>query len=113
METKKFYNFNQNNSGGYFVDDEKYGVGEYVIIEASNAEEAWDKLESIGSNVSGFWNYCGCCGERWSNWLDDEDGKERPEIYGVPIDEVKRSMFRNEAYVHYTDGTFKKYKFTY
>ena len=48
-----FYTFDQNNSGGYFVTDDKHGVSEYVIIEADDSEAAISKLESIGSNVDG------------------------------------------------------------
>jgi hypothetical protein len=103
----KFYTFSQNNSGGFFVEDVKRGVGEYVIIEAVDAKDALARLDEIGSRVAGFNNYCECCGERWSRWMDDSDGTEQPEIYGQPVEEVESSSYRKNAYVHYFDGTFK------
>ena len=36
----KFFTFNQNNSGGYFIINDD--VAHYLIIEAQNAEEAID-----------------------------------------------------------------------
>ena len=105
----KFYTFRQNNSGGYFVSDDTYGVSEIVIVEAINAKDAWNRLSDIGDNVSGFWEYCSCCGERWSNWLDDDDGKDIPMLYDTKIEEAKSSMFNKVAYVHYLDNTFKKF----
>lgn len=111
MENTKFYTFNQNNSGGYFIDDDIAGLSEYVIIEALNAKEAWDKLCSvIDSSMEDAWSYCGCCGERWSNFIDDEDGNKEPCIYGEPLSEVKKGLFRKDATVHYSDGTFKKFE---
>lgn len=109
IETK-FYNFDQNNSGGYFVKSEEHGVCEMVIVEAQNYKEAYARLESIGEHVDGFNNYCSCCGERWSNWGDDEDGTEHPMIYDERIEVAKKGMFRETAFVHYYDKTFKKFE---
>lgn len=105
----KFWSFSQNNSGGYFVEDKQNGVNEEIIIEAKNAKDAWKRLEEIGSKVDGFFNYCGCCGERWSNWLDDNDGTSEPTHFGTPLDKVKKGMFRGGCFVHYYDGTFKEF----
>lgn len=60
-----FYEFNQNNSGGYFNVDKM--VCHRIIIESNSYEEAMDKAESIGC----YWNGvekgidCPCCGDRW------------------------------------------------
>jgi hypothetical protein len=111
METK-FFTYNQNNSGGYFVEDHKLGLCEYVILEAETAKQAWEKLESIiDASEENAWNYCGCCGERWWNSEDDEDGTDTPTIFGTPIEDKEKSMFREIAYIHYIDGTFKKHEF--
>lgn len=108
----KYYTFSQNNSGGYFVKDEEKGVCEYLIIQATSVKNAIEKMESIGDSVSGFWNYCDCCGERWSTWIDESDGYEEPMIYGeIVYDEMHKEMFRSMAPVHYLDGTFKNFKF--
>lgn len=100
-----FYHFNQNNSGGYFVEDDKAGVCEDVIIEADTAEEAEERLEKIGETVDGFHEYCPCCGERWPGGLiDDDDGTEQPKIYDTPVDQQNAEMFRKRCFVHYKDG---------
>lgn len=108
----KFFTFDQNNSGGYFVENDEYGVCEYVIIESDTAENACSKLELIGQNVSGFDAYCPCCGERWCSWMDESDGKNQPEIYGESVDTVEKGIFRKRCFVHYMDGTFKEFKFS-
>ena len=107
----KFWEFSQNNSGGYFVEDNENGVCETVIIEAQTSDEAWNRLEKVGDKVDGFWNYCDCCGERWSNWLDEEDGKDVLMHYNTPLKEVEKSMFTDRAFVHYYDGSIKEFKF--
>ena len=61
METK-FYEFDQNNSGGYFDVDEN--VCSSVIIEAQNEDEAIDILERITGDQSPS---CPCCEDRWSS----------------------------------------------
>lgn len=106
-----FYNFSQNNSGGYFINDDKNGVCEEIIIEAENVENALKRLSEIGKKVQNFYSYCSCCGERWSDWLDESDGKKFPSIYDVPIEDVTKEMFRDRAFVHYIDGSFKEFKF--
>ncbi len=103
----KFYTFNQNNSGGYFIVSDNYGVCEFVIIEAATFYDAYSKLESIGDNVSNMFNYCTCCGERWSNYGDDDDGTETPEIYGVEVFKIKKEHFVSRCFIHYYDGTIK------
>lgn len=90
----KFYTFSQNNSGGYFVENNENGVAEYVVIEAINAKDAWGKLESIGDKVNDMFNYCPCCGERWYDSNRDEDGTDYTMIYNERIEEVEKSMFR-------------------
>jgi hypothetical protein len=105
-----FFNFNQNNSGGYFVEDFENGVCEEIIIEANTAKDAIKIFEEIGEKVSGFYDSCPCCGERWSTWIDDQDGTERPEIYGTLVENVKKGIFTKNCFVHYIDGTFKRFE---
>lgn len=110
IETK-FYTFSQNNSGGYFIEDDINGICEEVIVEAKNANEAWDRLQKIGDKVSGFYNYCECCGERWSSYMDESDGKPVPCIYDTPVEKVTNGAFRNRCFVHYYDDTIKEFVF--
>lgn len=104
----KFWGINQNNSGGYFVENEENGICSYIIIEAETADEAENKLRELGEKVDGFWNYCSCCGERWYVDFDEDEGKEEPCYYEDPVTSVVESFFTTYVYVHYYDGTFKK-----
>lgn len=79
-----FYTFDQNNSGGQFVQGEDTAL--YMIFEAISAEEANDRAESAGLYFNGCEDDidCPCCGDRWSKqWSDD--GYAAPSIYGTPI----------------------------
>lgn len=93
--TNKWFRFNQNNSGGYFHDDEN--VTHDVFVEAPSAKEAIQRAEVIFENYS---DYCDCCGERWGYWVDDEDGKLVPESYGIPVTECESSPYQ-EHYILY------------
>ena len=57
-----FYTYNQNNSGGSFDISEEDGVGHSVIIEADDADEAYEKVTHITRNQT---SSCSCCGSRW------------------------------------------------
>lgn len=106
IETK-FFEFSQNNSGGSFYIDEKDGIAESVIVEAVSAQEAIRKMSDITEEYTA---YCECCGERWSTYIDDEDGKTEPSIYDKPVQEAlndSSSYWRKNAAVHYYDGTIK------
>lgn len=66
-----FYEFRQNNSGGFFITNET--VCHFMIIEATDHAAAVKKAEELGC----YWDGCAkgidcpCCGDRWSIW-DDE-----------------------------------------
>lgn len=109
----KFYTYSQNNSGGNFHYDDKAGIGEYVIVEAENPDAASAKAQDIGIYFGGVSDGrdCGCCGDRWSDYLDD--GDDVPSLYGKPVsnDEVG-NRWRDSGpsvFVHYADGTVKSY----
>lgn len=61
----KYYKFWQNNSGGYFVNNDD--VREYVIIEALDENHANSIAEDIGIYFDGvaYGMDCECCGDRW------------------------------------------------
>lgn len=82
----KFYEFNQNNSGGSFSVDNN--VTHRVLIEASSYEEALYLAESIGIYFDGCEEEldCPCCGDRWYR---PDEAKEFPLSYG--------SFKKNEA----------------
>lgn len=102
----KWWHFNQNNSGGYFIINDV--VSEDVFIQERSAKAARSKAESVFEDYS---QYCGCCGERWSYWIDDEDGTDEPQIYGEPISSPEAGgMFHDLATLHYFDGRIEKVK---
>lgn len=97
-----FYTLNQNNSGGYLIQNDN--VDRFVIVEANNAKEAQEIFKNI---LDDYREYCECCGERWSDdWLDEGDADNEPYIYDKPI-----KIFNDEywcrgasAIVYYLDG---------
>jgi len=123
-----FYEFHQNNSGGFFLEDAVDGIGPYVIIEAGSAEEANDRAERIGLYFDSYdedGNYsrdCECCGSRWSEaW---GSGSESPSVYGrLIVDGVITPLEResvygdykwakdHEGYIHYLDGTVSPFDY--
>jgi len=63
--TMAFYNYDQNNSGGYFEVNEK--VCHRLFIEADSREEADVIAEGLGVYWDGIEKGldCPCCGDRW------------------------------------------------
>ena len=108
----KFYEYRQNNSGGSFSNSEKDGICEYVIIEALDEDHANTRAETIGLYFNGCEEGydCPCCGDRWYK-ANERDGSKVPSIYGKPVEETKKDLFRKCCFVHYLDGTFKKVEF--
>ena len=85
MKTK-FYEFNQNNSGGGFDVDDK--VCHRLFIEATSLDEAISKAENLGCYWNGVDNGmdCECCGDRWyesSSHVDLEEINKRWKGYEV------------------------------
>lgn len=106
-----FFEYSQNNSGGFFEVDED--VSYNVYIEADSAEEANRKAEEVGIYFDGCEKGldCECCGDRWYEAWDNEKGTDTPTLYGVPLDEAIKRLYRKEAIVYYKDGTKKKFVF--
>lgn len=77
----KFYMFYQNNSGGFFDEDDKAGIGKVVTIEAENEEDANDRAKQIGLYFDGCDKEidCPCCGDRWY-MADDMDIVEMDSV---------------------------------
>ena len=103
-QSSKFYTVFQNNSGGYFINNEH--VAEYLIIEAMDEYQFEERLDLITDKYSEF---CPCCGERWYSW--DDEGKIAPMIYGDPAEDYinsRRNFSNKEAIIYYLDGTTRK-----
>ena len=110
----KFWTFYQNNSGGTFDYSENDGIGQYVIVEATDIADAIYRAKRIGLYFDGDGD-CPCCGDRWTEpW---QDGTDRPEMYGqFPSDymaDPKRVKFERKGqktvFVHMIDGTIYWY----
>jgi len=101
----RFFTFVQNNSGGYFYENDD--VAHFLIVEAPSLSDAVHKMREI---TSSYEDYCPCCGERWSDWLDDDSGKEEPMVYDTRIKEapVAIGFFGSTTIIYYYDGTKEK-----
>lgn len=100
MENKtKFVTFRQNNSGGYFHQNDDVDV--YVIIEGYDLWQIQSKAREVFHE---YRDYCSCCGERWNdNWVYEEDMKHQPMIYNTSVYEYD-SWFGGKAIIYYLDG---------
>lgn len=94
-----WFGFQQNNSGGYYVEDED--VCELVYIQAHTAREAIEKALTFCDNS----NSCECCGDRWSFYVSDSDGTDVPMLYGEPLETFESGYFLKSAKLHKFDGT--------
>ena len=102
----KWYHFRQNNSGGYFIENEI--VGEDVFIQAHSAKEAVHIADKL---FEGYSEYCDCCGERWYTWLDEDDGYDVPTKYRTPISEGYETFGKGGyAVLHWYNGLVDKVK---
>lgn len=112
-----FYTYRQNNSGGSFKITKK--IKHFVIIEADSAKEANEKAEHIGIYFDGVEKDidCSCCGDRWNKVLE-EDGTEKPEIYGEDASSYlafRKQLFcglstKEKVIVYYKNGKIEVFK---
>lgn len=99
----KFFEFDQNNSGGSFDRDEQAGIGPRVWIEALNADDACRRAEDIGLYFDGceYGRDCHCCGDRWSRpW---GNGEVAPKF--SPTHDF---MWGDTVFVHHFDGRIER-----
>lgn len=76
----KWYKFEQNNSGGFFVVNDK--LCHRLFIQAENEYMAIKKAEELGCYWYGVDDGidCPCCGDRWSNyWIDPVNIEDIPK----------------------------------
>lgn len=81
----KWYCFNQMNSGGYFVVNNK--VCHRLFIEAESFDDAVEKAEELGCYWDGVSKNidCPCCGNRWDKWDDDPVDLEKYKTEGYVV----------------------------
>lgn len=84
-----FYEFDQNNSGGNFITNDRLCAR--VVIEADSSEDAMDKAEELGCYWDGVSKGmdCGCCGDRWY-----------PASGHMNIDAWKKEGYQVQVYDH-------------
>lgn len=117
-----FYNYRQNNSGGHFDYSEDHGIAVNVIVEATDADDANRRAETIGLYWDGCndGRDCSCCGDRWHPAWRDESGTDVPKVYSRPVVEgmTYRELHgdslwarwrltpadRADVFIHYADG---------
>lgn len=98
-----FYVYDQNNSGGYYVQDDN--VRSRVIIEAETERQANEKLFDILEQKAEYTFYCPCCGERWGSCFEYY---ENVEVTEVVAEQLKEHRHYTEAILYKEDGTKKK-----
>ena len=96
----KFYTFNQNNSGGYFIENDH--VACHLIIEARGLWEAIDKMLDITEDYSEF---CPCCGPRWWGSANEY---ARPMIYDTDAYKYRGGILGDSIIIYYADGRVEK-----
>ena len=99
----KFYFFGQNNSGGYYVEDDV--VGESVVFEADSSEDANKRASNKG--VFGYYS-CSCCGERFTEQFEYEN-----EGFKSVEDAFNDNTFYKgkSCVVHYKNGKVERMNF--
>lgn len=102
-----FFTFSQNNSGGYYEEDDV--ATHYVIIEATDYKDANKIAEDKGLFD---YSWCECCGERFLSMWDDDDGSEFPMIHNKSVESYKSYGDGVYARVFYKDGSVKNYATT-
>ena len=97
-----FVTFAQNNSGGYFIQNEDVDV--FVIIEGDSLRDILDRANDIFRD---YREYCRCCGERWDDYYISKDGlDEEPKIYGESVYEFTDSYYEGcKAIIYRKNGT--------
>ena len=94
----KWFEFDQNNSGGYYIENDV--VGSRVFVQAPSAEEASNIAADLTEPYSEF---CECCGERWHLYKAESEGYDVPTVYDKPvvvngrIDENALCLFGEQA----------------
>ncbi len=106
----KFYEFSQNNSGGFF--DVDGNVCNRVIIEAMSETHAKYLFTPMIKNQS---YSCNCCGDRWDiDYLKEINSKILKEYEVNTLEEYCQKIADRcgwtepDAIIHYLDGTKKE-----
>lgn len=118
-----WYDFDQNNSGGVFEQNDDVSL--HVFIQAESADAANQKAEDIGIYFDGCekgWD-CDCCGDRWYRadypmdsfvvyfWKKDNAEYDNISDYAQAIanDSGWAKDGKPANIVYFADGTVKRF----
>lgn len=105
-----FYEYDQNNSGGYFFIED--GITLVVWIQADSNEEADELAEKLGIYFNGCREGydCECCGDRWYPAYKRNTKGEMIESLRLSKKYKERWVEEGEpwATVHFKDGSIWK-----
>lgn len=95
----------QNNSGGYFIDNEDVSV--FVAVEGTDQFDAYSRFNYI---VAPHSSYCSCCGVRWdgldfTGWPAPDNGVTMGNFTDVEDDDEANCV------LHLLDGTQKRCRY--
>lgn len=118
----KYYQYDQNNSGGSFAYNEERGISTRVFIEAYDAVDANHRAEMIGIYFDGCatGRDCSCCGDRWYENYGGLYGAVSEDLLGQHIYDLMTGGWRDggwqgagkpEIFVHKIDGTIVGFDF--
>lgn len=104
-----FYFFDQNNSGGSFVVNDK--LCNRLVIEAETCDEAINKSLELGCYYNGVDEGldCDCCGDRWGSPYEEKNLKGviyNPKVY--MRDHIDDEVY-SEDQGHFENIWFNKY----
>jgi hypothetical protein len=113
-KTQKYFEFDQNNTGGDFVIDEK--LSHRLYIEAEKEEKAIEIAVNLGVYFDGVADGrdCGCCGDRWYSpsemvfpyvygTFKKEEAKEIASKYNGEAKESEKGYGDSRFDVHFKD----------
>lgn len=103
-----YYVFNQNNSDGYFIIDDKIGIGSIVAIKAKDSKSAVAEFGRLGRayekkhGYGEFFKYCACCGKRWvsceedANFtVEDYNWSKYVAVHDITVGGIKKWQLKN------------------
>ena len=110
----KFFQYDQNNSGGSFITNDK--VCHRLFIEAPDEEAAERIALSLGVYFNGVERGidCSCCGDRWSNWSDEIKEYHYEAYNASTIEEYAQAVAdrygwtKPDTRIYYLNGTVKE-----
>lgn len=76
MTQLKWFEFNQNNSGGSF--DKEMGYTLWVQAHSPSEADAIAESNGVYFNGCAIGRDCDCCGDRWSSLWSDDKGEDFP-----------------------------------